>query len=106
MMPCLKCYKEMDYQERNGTWFCRDHGKWPFNTPGSDQARNKVNLAINRGELKHLKKEHIECVDCGRRAEVYDHRDYNRPLMVEPVCKKCNSARGGAITTCSFGRLP
>jgi hypothetical protein len=35
-----------------------------------------------------------KCVDCGNPAECYDHRDYTRPLKVEPVCKACNNRRG------------
>lgn len=34
------------------------------------------------------------CVDCGVRAEEYDHRDYLRPLDVVPVCQSCNKRRG------------
>jgi hypothetical protein len=36
------------------------------------------------------------CADCGRPAECYDHRDYSRPLHVEPVCLSCNVLRGPA----------
>lgn len=38
----------------------------------------------------------IACVDCGGPACVYEHRDYSRPLDVEPVCATCNSYRGTA----------
>lgn len=38
-----------------------------------------------------------QCVDCGRRACDYDHRDYNEPLQVEPVCRPCNIRRGRAV---------
>lgn len=31
----------------------------------------------------------------------YDHRDYTKPLSVEPVCRSCNKLRGPAI-----GSLP
>ncbi len=34
-----------------------------------------------------------ECVDCGRPAQCYDHRDYNKPLEVDAVCIRCNSLR-------------
>lgn len=34
------------------------------------------------------------CVDCGADAHEYDHRDYNRPLDVDPVCRSCNRRRG------------
>lgn len=37
-----------------------------------------------------------KCVDCSRPAEAYDHRDYNEPLNVEPVCRSCNVIRGHA----------
>jgi len=37
------------------------------------------------------------CVDCERRADEYDHRDYSKPLEVEPVCRSCNLKRGHAI---------
>lgn len=35
-----------------------------------------------------------KCVDCGKQAQCYDHRDYRKPLMVEPVCKSCDGKRG------------
>jgi hypothetical protein len=38
----------------------------------------------------------INCVDCADPASKYDHRDYGRPLDVEPVCQKCNHKRGPA----------
>lgn len=36
----------------------------------------------------------FRCTDCHKRAEVYDHRDYSKPLEVEPVCRGCNARRG------------
>ena len=36
------------------------------------------------------------CVDCGNGADVYDHRDYSRPLQVAAVCHSCNQLRGPA----------
>ena len=36
------------------------------------------------------------CVDCGRQAAEYDHRDYERPLDVVPTCCSCNRKRGHA----------
>lgn len=35
-----------------------------------------------------------KCTDCQKQAECYDHRDYSKPMLVEPVCKRCNSSRG------------
>lgn len=39
----------------------------------------------------------LTCLDCGAPAQVYDHRDYNKPLDVEPVCHACNVRRGPAL---------
>lgn len=41
--------------------------------------------------------ETLKCVDCGHSAVHYEHRDYNRPLDVEPVCRSCNAKRGAAV---------
>ena len=58
------------------------------------RAAQKVNTAVKNGTLSHLKKIIIKCTDCPARATVYDHRDYAKPLEVDPVCKSCNIARG------------
>jgi len=39
----------------------------------------------------------IKCVDCGKRAQCWDHRDYSKPLEVDPVCKSCNYHRGPGL---------
>lgn len=61
------------------------------------QKRIGLNLsyAIKKGNI--LKAEGQLCVDCGNPAVCYDHRDYGKPLQVDPVCKKCNHHRGPAI---------
>lgn len=51
--------------------------------------------AIRRGDLPHPKT--LPCADCGRPAHSYDHRDYNKPLEVDPVCQHCNHRRGAAV---------
>lgn len=56
-----------------------------------------VSLAKAAGFLPSLIEEDISCVDCGERAVAYDHRDYRYPLLVSPVCAKCNSERGAAL---------
>jgi hypothetical protein len=43
----------------------------------------------------------MQCVDCGAQARDYDHRDYNKPLEVDPVCRRCNLRRGPAIEVAS-----
>ena len=53
-----------------------------------------VRKAVARGDL--LPATAHACVDCGDPAVEYDHRDYNQPLAVEPVCRSCNIRRGPA----------
>ena len=64
---------------------------------GAESAKSSVSYAIKTGRLPSLKENFILCVDCKKRATCYDHRDYNKPLDVQPVCVSCNCKRGGAI---------
>lgn len=57
--------------------------------------QSKVAVARSRGELPPPSA--APCTDCGGKATEYDHRDYNFPLKVEPVCRGCNARRGPAI---------
>jgi len=63
---------------------------------GQAQARWAVKNAIIKGEILSLSKNTILC-SCGKRAEVYDHRDYNKPLDVIAVCRSCNYLLGKAV---------
>lgn len=56
-------------------------------------AHRFVAIAIRNGFLDVLDGTQV-CVDCGAIATVYEHRDYGRPLDVEPVCRACNGRRG------------
>jgi len=57
------------------------------------RAHSQVALAVARGDLPRVND--LACVDCGEyRAQCYDHRDYTKPLEVEPVCGGCNKRRG------------
>lgn len=66
-------------------------------------AHRKVFEAVKKGILPKLDGA-IPCADCGRPAQVYDHRDYSRPLDVVPVCKRCNIRRGPAEQTAPLWR--
>ena len=71
------------------------------------KALNTVWRAIQNGELPTLQKAKVPCVDCGAPAIHYDHRDYSKPLDVEPVCQSCNISRGPAIPhICPTGSCP
>lgn len=36
------------------------------------------------------------CAHCDAMAEVYEHRDYAKPLSVRPACRRCNALLGPA----------
>lgn len=55
-----------------------------------------VTQAKKRGEIPYLRDGKTKCSDCDAPAVVYDHRDYDKPLEVEPVCNRCNQRRGRA----------
>jgi hypothetical protein len=57
-------------------------------------AHSAIQQAVMQGKLAALDGS-IACVDCGAPATNYDHRDYAKPLDVEPVCWPCNVKRGG-----------
>jgi hypothetical protein len=59
------------------------------------QASVRVQTAVRYGMLPRIKT--LRCVDCGAKAAAYDHRDYRKPLMVQPVCGSCNARRPGAL---------
>jgi hypothetical protein len=63
-----------------------------------------VARAIRKGELASPRG--MACADCGGGAIEYDHRDYTQPLMVEPVCRRCNLRRGPALKWTADGRRP
>lgn len=60
------------------------------------QAGLAVQKAICQGKLAPV--DTLLCVDCSAPAKCYDHRNYHEPLAVDPVCVKCNSKRGPAIS--------
>lgn len=63
---------------------------------GMPQATAAVARAVRTGQLTPATAH--PCTDCGYPEAVqYDHRDYNKPLVVEPVCRSCNVKRSAAI---------
>ena len=65
-------------------------------THGGIRAARIVYLAVRNGELPRIDRT-MQCADCGSSAKEYEHRDYNRPLSVEPICRSCNVKRGRAV---------
>lgn len=60
-----------------------------------DRAMAAVAKAIATGAL--MRPATYKCVDCDKQAQQYDHRDYRKPLDVDPVCRSCNQRRGRAL---------
>lgn len=67
-------------------------------------AYKAVRQAISKGRLPIPWTQ--KCVDCGNTARIFDHRNYDRPLEVEPVCTICNQRRGPAIWPKSATHTP
>lgn len=63
---------------------------WPMCT-----ARSILFIEVRAGRIANPKT--LKCVDCGKRAQCYDHRDYAKPLEVNPVCRSCNKFRGPGL---------
>lgn len=66
------------------------------------RAHRAVARAIADGLLRPVLD--CQCVDCGQQAEHYGHRDYSKPLEVQPVCRRCNFKRGPALNGGAPGR--
>jgi hypothetical protein len=75
---------------------------WKYSRAKRD-ARNAVAYPAHRAVAKAIEQgvlprpATLRCVDCGRGAECYDHREYAKPLQVDAVCRRCNIRRGPAI---------
>ncbi len=54
-----------------------------------------VKKAVQSGKLKDPKT--LKCADCGKPATCYEHRDYRKPLEVDPICNSCNCLRGTGL---------
>lgn len=78
---CLKC--AVNRQKARGV------------ASGQFAAHQAVSAAVRRGELQPARER--ACVDCGKPARDYEHRDYSKPLDVQPTCRSCNIRRGPAI---------
>lgn len=91
VFPCLFC-KRPTARER-GAKYCWDcYHDWYHAL--QLWAIYIVQRAVDRGILESAKG--LRCSDCGGVACRYDHRDYSRPLLVDPVCRVCNMKRGPA----------
>src|ERR1700722_14808754 len=90
---CSACGKEGLFHWGKGTCSDCSQGRRRAIISIASKAHAKVQAAIRKGLLPRLDGT-VACVDCGCEAEVYDHREYARPLDVQPVCLACNNKRG------------
>lgn len=92
-MNCSFCNQEIigRHHLAKTCFGCSDHTN---KKTGMLEAIAAVTKAVKNGILAPVKT--LICVDCGSQAQCYDHRDYNKPLEVVPVCRKCNFRRGSA----------
>jgi len=90
---CKKIYARKWRKTRFGKAWTKLRNKLIKNSPGY-AAKKLVYSAVRSGQIPKVKT--LSCLDCNKGAEVYDHRDYLKPLDVEPVCKACNYKRGPA----------
>lgn len=101
---CLTCAEPVhqfithDGKKRRPSTRCQvcavGHHLWSKWMTGRLMCATAVSKAKASGELAPLDGQ--LCADCARPAQCYDHRDYSRPLDVEPVCFSCNVIRGHA----------
>jgi hypothetical protein len=94
-MDCARCAKPLPLLRHYKQYICAQCAI-DRNTPKNGfDAHKMVELAVRLGYLKPVSE--CLCVQCGAQATDYDHRDYNKPLEVEPLCRGCNVTRPPAI---------
>jgi hypothetical protein len=90
---CLKAGRKF---RQNNPIYCKERYN-KAKISGAKNASAAVARSINIGNMISLSKTNLNCSFCSNRARHYDHRDYNRPLDVTPVCFHCNIKLGPAI---------
>lgn len=92
MKPCIACSRDTGPQQTG-----RPRSYCPLCATVAFRIRTEAMRIVKRhGPEPHISV--LTCADCGMPAHAFEHRDYFRPLDVEPVCSRCNSRRGPAIT--------
>lgn len=66
--------------------------RWQRAHPLAYRAQRMVKRRVKKGKLPPATD--FDCVDCGKPATDYEHRDYTKPLEVVPTCRSCNLRRG------------
>jgi hypothetical protein len=92
-LVCSEC--SVTYKAQSGSHRDRRHclGCAAQYAAVQKKAISETTRAVKRGLIKPAKGQ--QCADCGLPAKYLDHRDYTKPLEVDPVCAVCNAKRGG-----------
>lgn len=97
---CARCGGDIPSSRRKGSPYCSCKCAADM-TRLAQKAGAIVGAAKRRGELPRLDGS-VACIDCGKPAKHYEHRDYHKPLDVVPVCQSCNIKRGPVHTFSLF----
>lgn len=88
-VTCLQLFRVRFKSHKRSCVDCED-----LRENAKKAAQRAVQREIKAGRL--TKATAHRCADCGEKASMWEHRDYTKPLQVEPVCRSCNHARGPA----------
>lgn len=66
-------------------------------SPEKTNARREVRNAVRLKIIPAI--DECLCLDCGITAKDYHHEDYQKPLEVIPLCRKCHIARHRNLKT-------
>lgn len=93
---CARCEQSLPLLRHYKTYLCATCKQdfYPDRSKFGHDAHRMVAAAVRFGYLTPISE--CTCVDCGAPAVDYDHRDYGKPLDVDPVCRACNIRRGPA----------
>src|SRR4051812_14246934 len=82
LLACAGCGKENEYRSKYGFCVFCEAKRQAVAYAHIKRATVTVRNAIVRGLLRPART--FPCMDCGAWATEYDHRNYNKPLEVEP----------------------
>lgn len=85
---CLYCRAEITIRYKRICEHCRIERRHIV-----ADCRALFQMAKHRGDIDSAPV-NLKCIDCGKRAAHWEHRDYREPLKVVPVCATCNHERG------------
>jgi hypothetical protein len=89
---CRRCSAEFRAFVIGRHWYCKPCRLMSYEA--ARWAKVWVARAMRSGVLMHANQH--RCVDCGEWATGWEHRDYAKPLAVDPTCSSCNFKRGPA----------